>query len=79
MKLAATLLRKGFFVALIRSAEIEEYCKNLKDRGSGIPFSTETTASSSTRGSLSPSVTTTHGACPEGFCDLRRDRDLVCA
>lgn len=32
-ELAATLLRKGFFVALIRSAEIEEYCKNLKDRG----------------------------------------------
>lgn len=32
-ELAATLLRKGFFVALIRSAEIEEYCKDLKDRG----------------------------------------------
>ncbi len=32
-ELAATLLRKGFFVALIRSAEIEEYCQNLKDRG----------------------------------------------
>ena len=30
---AATLLRKGFFVALIRSAEIEEYCQDLKDRG----------------------------------------------
>ena len=32
-ELAATLLRKGFFVALIRSAEIEQYCKNLKERG----------------------------------------------
>ena len=32
-ELAATVLRKGFFVALIRSAEIEEYCKTLKDRG----------------------------------------------
>lgn len=32
-ELAATLLRKGFFVALIRSAEIEEYCAKLKDRG----------------------------------------------
>jgi hypothetical protein len=32
-ELAATLLRKGSFVALIRSAEIEEYCQNLKDRG----------------------------------------------
>ena len=32
-ELAATLLRKSSFVALIRSAEIEEYCQNLKDRG----------------------------------------------
>lgn len=32
-ELAATVLRKGFFVALIRSAEIEEYCKNLKEQG----------------------------------------------
>ena len=31
-ELAATLLRKGFFVALIRSAEIEEYSQDLKDR-----------------------------------------------
>jgi hypothetical protein len=32
-ELAATLLRKGFFVALVRSAEIEEYCQMLKDKG----------------------------------------------
>jgi hypothetical protein len=32
-ELAATLLRKGFFVALIQSAEIEEYGQDPKDRG----------------------------------------------
>ncbi len=32
-ELAATLLRKGFFVALISTPEIEKYSKKLKDKG----------------------------------------------
>jgi len=32
-ELAATVLRKGFFVALINTPEIEEYSKHLKEEG----------------------------------------------
>ena len=32
-ELAATLLRKGVFIALVRTPEIEEYCRAMKERG----------------------------------------------
>lgn len=32
-ELAATLLRKGIFVALVHTPEIEEYAKRLKEKG----------------------------------------------
>jgi hypothetical protein len=32
-ELAATLLKKGVFVALVRTPEIEEYCRLMKERG----------------------------------------------
>jgi hypothetical protein len=32
-ELAATLLRKGVFIALVRTPEIEEYCRLMKERG----------------------------------------------
>jgi hypothetical protein len=32
-ELAATLLRKGVFIALVRTPEIEEYCRMMKERG----------------------------------------------
>jgi hypothetical protein len=30
---AATLLRKGVFIALVRTQEIDEYCRAMKERG----------------------------------------------
>ena len=45
-ELAATLLRKGVFIALVRTPEIEEYCRLMKENGaSGTPCSTPTTGS----------------------------------
>jgi len=32
-ELAATLLRKGVFIALVRTPEIEEYCRLMKEKG----------------------------------------------
>ena len=32
-ELAATLLRKGVFIALVRTPEIEEYCRTMQERG----------------------------------------------
>jgi hypothetical protein len=32
-ELAATLLRKRVFIALVRTPEIEEYCRLMKERG----------------------------------------------
>jgi len=32
-ELAATLLRKGIFIALVRTPEIEEYCRTMQERG----------------------------------------------
>ena len=32
-ELAATLLKKGVFVALVRTPEIEEYCRLMKENG----------------------------------------------
>jgi len=32
-ELAATLLRKGVFIALVRTPEIEAYCRRMKENG----------------------------------------------
>ena len=32
-ELAASLLRKGVFIALVRTPEIEEYCRLMKEKG----------------------------------------------